>query len=204
VLPEGSVELPWSPEEAAQELYTVQREYRILTHPPGGQDALGRTPGRAFIAWSTANRPPGSMASRRLLPAPCPRRIPRRAPGRSSPGAGFVFERDSFGPRLRPPAVAAFRAQGRLRFRALVMAMISNAGHRTGPDASRASISHAMLRRRRARGWAAFPFKGREYLVAETTARVGLGMIDSTQADFRSGWVWIWANRAVLGAPNVL
>ena len=30
-LPGGRIELPWSPEEAQQELFTVQREYRILT-----------------------------------------------------------------------------------------------------------------------------------------------------------------------------
>jgi len=35
-----------------------------------------------------------------------------------------------------------------------------------------------------------FPFKGKEYLVAETTAKVGLGMIDSSQTDL-SKWLGV-------------
>ncbi len=44
--------------------------------------------------------------------------------------------------------------------------------------------SHAMLAVDVPGGGQRFPFNGREYLVAETTAKVGLGMIDAEQADF--------------------
>jgi hypothetical protein len=50
--------------------------------------------------------------------------------------------------------------------------------------------SHAMLAVDVPGGGQRFPFKGRMYLVAETTAKVGLGMIDASQADF-SKWLGV-------------
>jgi len=50
--------------------------------------------------------------------------------------------------------------------------------------------SHAMLAVDVRGGGQRFPFKGKEYLVAETTAKVGLGMIDSSQADL-SKWLGV-------------
>ena len=102
----------------------------------------------------------------------------------------FVFERDPSGLDFVPPLAAAFERRGDCDSRALVMAIILE---HLGIDCvlmlSR-EYSHAMLAVDVPGGGQRFPFRGREYLVAETTAHVGLGMIDSSQADF-SKWLGV-------------
>ena len=189
-LPGGSVELPWSSEEAEQELYTVKREYRILTTHLADQthwkDAWARFY-RMVYRESAARLDGFTEAFAGTLPRSDPTESARRVLAWVQ---GFVFERDLFGLDFVPPLAAAFQRRGDCDSRAMVMAMILE---RLGIDCvlmlSR-EYSHAMLAVDVPGGGQRFPFKGREYLVAETTARVGLGMIDASQTDF-SKWLGV-------------
>jgi hypothetical protein len=189
-LPGGRIELPWSPEEAQQELFTVQREYRILTtylaDSTHWQDAWARFYRMAYRE-SAGRLDDFTQAFIRTLPGADPTESARRVLAWVQ---GFVFERDLSGLDFVPPLVAAFERRGDCDSRALVMAVILEA---QGIDCllmlSR-EYSHAMLAVDVPGGGQRFPFQGREYLVAETTAGVGLGMIDSSQADL-SKWLGV-------------
>jgi hypothetical protein len=189
-LPGGPVELPWSAEEAQQELYTVQREYRILTtylaDSTHWRDAWARFY-RMVYRESSARLDGFAKAFARTLPRSDPTESARRVLAWVQ---GFTFERDLQGLDFVPPLAAAFERRGDCDSRALVMAIILE---RLGIDCvlmlSR-EYSHAMLAVDVPGGGQRFPFKGRQYLVAETTARVGLGMIAASQADF-SKWLGV-------------
>ncbi len=189
-LPGGRVELPWSAEEAEQELYTVRREYRILT-------AYLADATRWKDAWARFYRLVYRESSGRLdaFTEAFARTLPRTDPTESARRVlawvqGFTFERDLAGLDFVPPLAAAFERRGDCDSRALVMAIVLEA---LGIDCllmlSR-EYSHAMLAVDVPGGGQRFPFEGREYLVAETTARVGLGLLDSSQADF-SKWLGV-------------
>ncbi len=189
-LPGGPIKLPWNHEEAEQELYTVQREHRILTTYLSSQtlwrDAWARFYRMAYRE-SAARLDSFTEAFARTLPRADPTESARRVLAWVQ---GFVFERDPAGLDFVPPLAAAFERRGDCDSRALVMAMILE---RLGIDCvlmlSR-EYSHAMLAVDVPGGGQRFPFSGREYLVAETTAGVGLGMIDSSQTDF-SKWLGV-------------
>ena len=103
---------------------------------------------------------------------------------------GFHYERDFAGIDFVPPLTAAFEQRGDCDSRAMVMAIILE---RLGIDCvlmvSR-EYSHAMLAVDVPGGGQRFPFNGKSYLVAETTARVGIGKIDSAQTDL-SKWLGV-------------
>jgi hypothetical protein len=189
-LPGCRIELPWSSEEARQELSTVQREYRILTTFLEDRtlwiDAWARFY-RMVYRESAARLDSFTEAFARTLPADDPTESARRILAWVQ---DFVFERDLSGLDFVPPLIAAFERRGDCDSRAMVMAIILE---RLGVDSilmlSR-EYSHAMLAVNVPGGGQRFPFKGREYLVAETTARAGLGMIDASQADF-SKWLGV-------------
>ncbi len=86
------------------------------------------------------------------------------------------------------PLTAAFERRGDCDSRAMVMAIILE---RMGIDCvlmiSR-EYSHAMLAVDVPGGGQRFPYNGKAYLVAETTAKVGIGKIDSSQTDL-SKWL---------------
>ena len=189
-LPGRRIELPWSPEEAQEELATVEREYRVLTtYLATGTlwiDAWARFY-RMVYRESAARLDSFTEALARTLPADDPTESARRILAWVQ---GFVFERDLSGLDFIPPLVSAFEGRGDCDSRAVVMAIVLE---RLGIDCvlmlSR-EYSHAMLAVDVPGGGQRFPFKGTEYLVAETTAKVGLGMIDSSQADF-SKWLGV-------------
>jgi len=189
-LPGGPAELPWSPEEAEQELYTAQREYRILqtylNNTTLWKDAWARFYRMVFR--ESAGRLDGfTEAFARALPAADPTESARRVLAWVQ---DFHYERDPSGLDFVPPLAAAFERRGDCDSRALVMAAILEA---SGIDCllmlSR-EYSHAMLAVDVPGGGQRFPFQGKEYLVAETTAKVGLGMIDSSQTDL-SKWLGV-------------
>jgi len=189
-LPGGRSELPWSPEEAEQELYTVQREYRVLKTYLSDKTLWSDAWARFYrmLYRESAGRLDGfTEAFARTLPPEDPTESARRVLAWVQ---DFVFERDFAGFDLVPPLVAAFERRGDCDSRALVMAMILE---RLGIDCvlmlSR-EYSHAMLAVDLPGGGQRFPFGGKEYLVAETTAKVGLGMIDSSQTDL-SKWLGV-------------
>jgi hypothetical protein len=103
---------------------------------------------------------------------------------------GFLYERDFSGIDFVPPLTAAFEKRGDCDSRAMVMAIILE---RLGIDAvlmvSR-DYSHAMLAVDVPGGGQRFTFNGKAYLVAETTAKVGIGTIAAEQADF-SKWLGV-------------
>jgi hypothetical protein len=190
VLPGGAVDLPWSTEEAAQELDVAVREYRILA-------LYAETDTLWIDAWArfyrmvyreSAARLDGlTEAFSRSLPLGDPTECARRVLAWVQ---GFTDSEDDSGFDFVPPLPAAFEHRGDCDARAVLMAIVLE---RLGIDSvlmvSR-EYSHAMVGVDVPGGGQRFSFNGREYLVAETTAKVGLGMIDSEQADF-SKWLGI-------------
>jgi hypothetical protein len=190
VLPGGRGELPWSSEEAEQELYTVQREYRILqtylTSATLWKDAWARFYQLVYRE-SSGRLDAITEAFARVLPAADPTESARKVLAWVQ---DFLYERDPSGIDLVPPLAAAFERRGDCDSRALVMAAILEAAGIDCVLMLSREYSHAMLAVDVPGGGQRFPFKGKEYLVAETTAKVGLGMIDSSQADL-SKWLGV-------------
>ncbi len=103
---------------------------------------------------------------------------------------GFSEGTDDSGIDFVPPLPAAFERRGDCDSRAVVMAIVLE---RLGIDCvlmiSR-EYSHAMVGVDVPGGGQRFTCNGRDYLVAETTAKVGIGLIDAEQADF-SKWLGV-------------
>jgi hypothetical protein len=190
VLPAGSVLLPWSSKEEQDELSVAEREFRVLTmylkSETLWQDAWARYY-RMVYKESAAELDNLTQAfSGSLLlndPTECARRVLAWV-------QGFHYERDFAGIDFVIPLTAAFEQRGDCDSRAMVMAIILE---RLGIDCilmvSR-EYSHAMVGVDVPGGGQRFTFNGKAYLVAETTAKIGIGMIDSTQADF-SKWLGV-------------
>ena len=190
VLPAGSVSLPWSSAEERDELSVAEREFRVLTMSMGDetlwQDAWARYY-RMVYKESAAELDNLTQAFSGSLPMNDPTESARRVLAWVQ---GFRYERDFAGIDFVIPLTAAFEQRGDCDSRAMVMAVILE---RLGIDCilmvSR-EYSHAMVGVDVPGGGQRFTFNGKAYLVAETTAKVGLGMIDSTQADF-SRWLGV-------------
>jgi len=96
---------------------------------------------------------------------------------------GFKYERDPKGSDVVNPISAAFEARGDCDSRALVMAiLLRREGIRSILMIS-LEYEHALAAVDAPGAGARFPFKDKKWLVAETTARVGIGLVDQTQAD---------------------
>jgi len=188
--PAGTISMPWSSEEEKEELSVTEREYRVLT-------TYAETATLWVDAWARYYRMVYKESAARLdsftkafsdsLPANDPTEAARRVLAWIQ---GFHYERDFAGIDFVPPLLAAFERRGDCDSRAVVMAIILE---RLGIDAvlmiSR-EYSHAMLAVDVPGGGQRFTYNGKAYLVAETTAKVGIGMIDSEQADF-SKWLGV-------------
>ena len=190
VLPAGSAILPWSTKEAQEELSIAEREFRILTLYLNSQtlwiDAWARYY-RMIYKESAAELDALTEAFSKSLPASDPTETARRVLAWVQ---GFRYERDFSGIDFVPPLTAAFEKRGDCDSRAMVMAIILE---RLGIDSvlmvSR-EYSHAMLAVDVPGGGQRFPYNGKAYLVAETTARVGIGTIAADEADF-SKWLGV-------------
>lgn len=189
-LPAGSVSLPWSSKEEQDELSVAKREFRVLTmylkSETLWQDAWARYY-RMVYKESAAELDNLTQAFSVFLPLNDPTESARRVLAWVQ---GFHYERDFAGIDFVIPLTAAFEQRGDCDSRAMVMAIILE---RLGIDCilmvSR-EYSHAMVAVDVPGGGQRFTFNGKAYLVAETTAKVGIGMIDSTQADF-SKWLGV-------------
>jgi len=96
---------------------------------------------------------------------------------------GFKYERDPKGSDVVNPISAAFEARGDCDSRALVMAiLLRREGIRSILMIS-LEYEHALAAVDAPGAGARFPFKDKKWLVAETTAKVGIGLVDQTQAD---------------------
>jgi hypothetical protein len=190
VLPGGAVDLPWSAEEAAHELDLAVREYRILALYAETEDLWVDAWARFYrmVYRESAARLDGlTEAFARSLPLDDPTECARRVLAWVQ---GFSDTPDDSGIDFVPPLPAAFEHRGDCDARAVVMAIVLE---RLGVDCvlliSR-EYSHAMVGVGVPGRGQRFPFNGREYLVAETTANVGIGLIDAEQADF-SKWLGV-------------
>ncbi len=185
-----SVGLPWNEDEAQQETDTAGREYRVLTTYAQNEKLW-------VEAWSRFYRMVYRESAVRLdrLTTEISRGLPPDDPTESARRIlawvqGFVYERDPKGIDFVTPLVGAYEARGDCDSRAVIMAAILQ---RLGIDCvlmlSR-EYSHAMLAVDVPGGGQRFPWRGKQYLVAETTAKVGLGMIASTQTDWNK-WLGV-------------
>lgn len=103
---------------------------------------------------------------------------------------GFVYERDPDGSDVVNPISAAFEGRGDCDSRALVMAILLRRENVRSILMVSLEHEHALAAVDAPGAGARFPFDNEAWLVAETTARVGIGMIDSTQAD-PAAWIGV-------------
>jgi hypothetical protein len=189
-LPRGPAVLPWSGEEAAHELAIAEREHRILTSYAESRTAWVDAWARFYrmVYRDSAVRLEGlADAFIRSLPPGDPAERARQVLAWVQ---GFRYERDLAGLDFVPPLAAAFDRRGDCDTRAMVMGVILE---RMGIDCvlmlSR-EYSHAMLGIDVPGPGARFGVRGRQYLVAETTAAVALGTIAAAQSD-SSKWIGV-------------
>lgn len=183
------IELSWDSQEAKEEEDLAGREFRVLQAYVQNEE-LWRP------AWARAYRMiyRESAASLDELAARIDPLLPEdptdAARSLLSWVQGFHYERDTQGIDFVVPLSSAFEGRGDCDSRAMVMAIILE---RRGVDSvlmvSR-DYSHALLGLDIPGGGQRFPFGGKQYLVAETTAKVGLGMIAADQADW-SKWIGV-------------
>ncbi len=186
----GSASLPWADDEAVQEAQTCTREYKVLTayanEPVLWQDAWARFYRMAYRE-SAARLDRLALETAKALPSDDPTEAARRILAWVQ---GFVYERDEKGTDFIPPLAAAYGATGDCDSRAVVASIVLE---RLGIDSilmvSR-DYSHAMLGVDVTGGGQRFAFNGKKYLVGETTAKVGLGMIAADMSDW-SKWLGI-------------
>lgn len=182
-------ELPWNAEEAAQEEDIAGREFRVL-------QAYGQTKDLWKPAWARAYRMIYRESAPRLdrlavqLDMLLPEDPTDAARSLLQWTQGFTYERDLEGADFVDPLTAAYEGRGDCDSRAMVAAIILE---RRGIDSIlmvSAEYSHALLGVDVPGGGQRFKFEDKDYLVGETTAKVGLGMVAADQADW-SKWIGI-------------
>jgi hypothetical protein len=191
ILPGGErAELPWSPREAEAEEETAAREHGVLKayaqDPDYGAEAWARFY-RMVYRESATRLDRLSLEFARILPREDPTEVARRVLAWVQ---GFAYERDLEGIDFVPPLTAAYEARGDCDARAMVAIALLE---RLGIDAIlmlSAPYSHAMFAVDVPGGGQRFPFEGKQYLVAETTGKVGIGQIAKDQADW-SKWLGV-------------
>jgi hypothetical protein len=186
----GAASLPWSTAEASQEADTRLREYKVLT-------AYADEPELSLEAWARFYRMVYRESAARLdrFVLEASKRLPPNDPTEQAREVlawtqEWTYDRRADGTDLVPPLAAAYGRSGDCDARALVAAIILE---RLGIDAIlmvSKEYSHALLGVDVPGGGQRFKFGGKDYLVGETTAKVGLGMIAQDQADF-SKWMGI-------------
>lgn len=195
ILPDGlTADLPWSEAEGRQEHETCMREYKVLSayadEPELWQDAWIRFY-RMVYRESAARLDRLALEVTKAMPPDDPTEQTRRILAWVQK---WNYERDPEGMDFVPPLTAAYEGRGDCDSRALTAAIILE---RLGIDAvimvSR-EYSHALLGVDVPGGGQRYSFAGKNFLVGETTAGVGLGMIAADQADF-SKWIGIQVGR---------
>ena len=178
-----SLDLPWSDDEAAGDKDCAAREFRVL-------QAYADTETLWMDAWARAYRMIYRETAARLdrLAIELDRLLPEDPTDAARAvlqwTQGFTYERDLEGIDFVEPLTAAYESRGDCDSRAMVAAIVLE---RRGIDAILMvsdSYSHALLGVDVAGGGQRFSFDGKDYLVGETTAKVGLGMIAADQADW--------------------
>ncbi len=103
---------------------------------------------------------------------------------------GFRYERDPKGSDVVNPISAAFESRGDCDSRALVMAILLRRENIRSILMISLEYEHALAAIDAPGAGARYPFLGKNWLVAETTAKVGIGLVDQTQADPAS-WIGV-------------
>ncbi len=96
---------------------------------------------------------------------------------------GFAYERDPSGSDVLNPITAAFEGRGDCDSRALVMAILLQRENIDSILMYSMKHEHAMLAVDAPGPGARFPHDKKLWLPAETTAKVGIGLVDSAMAD---------------------
>lgn len=184
-----SLSLPWSEDEASQVKDTATREYKVLEAYAGNEELWQG-------AWARFYRMIYRESSKRLdrLAAALDPLLPEDPTDAARAllqwTQGWTYERDLAGIDFVDPLSAAMEGRGDCDSRAMVLVILLE---RRGIDAilmvSR-DYSHALVGIDVPGGGQRFPFEGKEWLVGETTAHVGLGQIAADQADW-SKWLGI-------------
>ena len=186
---DARIELPWSDLEAEQEQGTAGREFRVL-------QAYGTEGDLWKAAWARTYRMIYRESAARLdrLAIELDRYLPEDPTDAARQllfwSQGWSYERDQEGIDFVDPLTAAYEGRGDCDSRAMVLSIILE---RRGIDSIlmvSATYSHALLAVDVPGGGQRFAFGGKKYLVAETTAKVGLGMIAQDQADW-SKWLGV-------------
>ncbi len=213
----GAATMPssWLPAEAevAQEL--VEREYRVLSAYAQAPELIDAAVAR-FYRMIYRDAAPSldrlaldlSMAWETGLWAGTPRPLDTAASGATGPRFGatansrayaeavlawvqtFSYERNPEGSDVVNPIAAAFQGRGDCDSRALVMAILLRREDIDSIVMISLKHEHALAAVDAPGSGARFPFKDKRWLVAETTAKVGIGLIDSGQAD-PADWIGV-------------
>jgi hypothetical protein len=184
-----SFEVAWNGDEAKQVEDTAGREFRVL-EAYGNHETLWQD------AWARCYRMIYREASRRMdqfvaaIDPLLPDDPTDAARSLLKWTQDFHYERDPNGIDFIDPLTCAVEGRGDCDSRAMVIALVLE---RRGIDTilmvSR-EYSHAMAAIGVQGGGQRFSFDGRDWLVAETTAHVGLGMIAADQADWKK-WLGV-------------
>lgn len=182
-----SIEVGWNKDEAQEQEDMAGREFRVLK-------AYGQNPSLWKLAWIRAYR----MIYRECAASldEFAAKIDPLLPDDPTDAArellfwvqGFSYERDQKGSDFIAPLDSAYGARGDCDSRAMVMAILLRRRSIDSVLMLSNEYQHAMLGIDVPGGGQRFPFNKKQYLVAETTAKVGLGMIAQDQADW-SKWI---------------
>ena len=184
-----TLDQPWSAEEATQVEETAGREFRVL-------QAYTDEASLWQEAWARCYRMIYRESARRMdqLVAAIDPLLPDDPTDAARTLLKWVqdfhYERDTNGIDFVDPLTAATEGRGDCDSRAMVMALIlERRGIQTILMLSR-DYSHAMAGIDVPGGGQRFNFAGKDWLVAETTAHAGLGMISADQADWKK-WLGV-------------
>lgn len=214
----ASVRSSWVPAEAevAQEL--VEREYRVLSAYAQAPELIDAAVARFYrmiyrdaapsldrlaldmsMAWETGAWA-GKAAPATLLDASKAGATGPRFGTSANPRAyaeallawvqTFVYERNPEGSDVVNPISAAFQGRGDCDSRALAMAILLRREDIDAIMMVSLKHEHALAGIDAPGTGARFPFQDKRWLVAETTAKVGIGMIDAGQAD-PADWIGV-------------
>jgi hypothetical protein len=208
----STIRTEWDPREAAACQSLVEREYRVLSAYASSPELIDAAIARFYrmifrdatpsldrlalemsAAWETSRRGKGARGGEGTAKDGNPRfgapADPRAyAEALLSWVQGFRYERDPAGSDVVNPISAAFEGRGDCDSRALVMAILLRRENIASLLMVSLEHEHALAAVDAPGAGARFPYEGKGWLVAETTAKVGIGLIDAAQAD-PAGWI---------------
>ncbi len=180
-----TLRVPYDPREGAAAQDTVEREFQVF-----GVYAQS-SPDLAHAAWARFYRMVYRETFHRLdfLSLVLQRELSGEPDERSRTARllawtqGFRYERDPSGSDVVNPLTAAFEGRGDCDSRAVLLAILARHDNRDALLMLSVKHSHALAAFDLPGTGARFPYKGKGWLVGETTDDVALGLIDAAMAD---------------------